>query len=73
MTLYQVIYDWFSTYVFVGLPLSSFEVGGVTLSLEEWLNHTATIVVLVVMVFLLFGLAVWLFKFIGGLFARVCR
>lgn len=73
MTLYEVIRDWFSTYVFVGLPSASYEIGGLTMTLEEWLNDTATIVVLIVMVCLLFGLAVWLFKFIGGLFARVYR
>ena len=73
--LYDVIYDWFSTYVFAGtnIPASSFEVGGQSISLAEWLNHTATIVVLVLMVAFLIGLVVWFGKFIGGMIAKVGR
>ena len=72
-TLYSIIYDWFSTYVFVGLPACSWEIGGQNITLEAWLNHSATILVLCVFAFLLFSLAVWLFKLIGGCLSRVAR
>lgn len=75
MKLYDVIYDWFSANIFVGdsIPASTWEIGGVSMTMSSWLNHTATIAVLVVASILLFGLVIWFGKFVGGLITKVGR
>ena len=73
-TLYSIIYDWFYTYVFTSeVPETSWTSGSLSMTMREWLNHTATIVVLVMMCVFLFMVVLWLFKLIGSAVFRIGR
>lgn len=65
--MYQVIYDFFATFLFQGAPASSWEIGGVSVTLSEWLSHTATIVVLALLFVVACKFVVWLTKVVGSI------
>ena len=68
MTLYNIIYDFFDTYVFTAndMPECTWQIGGEDVAFASWLNHTATIAVLVLMVLVAVRFAVWLTRTIGN-------
>lgn len=68
MGLYDIVYSWFETYIWTtSAALPSYSIGGVTLTQNQWLCHTSTIVVMV----LLCVVAGLLIKWIFGLFSRL--
>lgn len=78
MALWTIIYDFISTHIFpVGAKLganvttsdTSLSVAGATLTLQEWLCSTLTIIVLCAMCFFLFLVTRWLFRLFAGLLA----
>lgn len=75
MTLYSIIYDFYATYIFTSgdAPASSFTIGGASLTMAEWLNHTATIATLAWLVIVCFLFIRWLVKLIGGGIASIGR
>lgn len=69
-TLYGVILDFFATYVFPSADVASVNlpIGDATLSLADWLSHTATIVVLVLLAVVAGKAICWLFSCVGHAF-----
>lgn len=69
--MYDIIYDWFSTYIWkTNATLPSYSVGGVSLTQNEWLCHTSTIVVLVLLCVVCGMLVVTVFKLFTRLWNR---
>lgn len=66
--MYQIVYDFFNDTLFGGAPASTFEIGGVSYALGEWLSHSATILVLCVLAFTAFKFVWWLAKCVGNAF-----
>lgn len=66
--MYQIIYDFFATYLFDGAAACSWEIGGATLTLSQWLSHTAAIIVLAVLAITAFKFVWWLAKSVGNAF-----
>lgn len=64
--MYTIVYDFFNDHLFNGAPLASWEIGGVTFDMAEWLSHTATIVTLAVLALTAFKFVWWLAKFVGN-------
>lgn len=75
MALYDIIYQWFAENIWssTNIPECTWEIGGQSIEMSSWLNHTSTIVVLVVLAIALFSLAFWLFRWVAGLVVRVGR
>lgn len=70
--MYGIIYDWFLT-LFVGTGVTdlegmSFSIGGSSVDMVSWLCHSATFIVLAVLVFVAFRFVWWLVKFVGSAF-----
>lgn len=65
--MYQVIYDFFSTYLFNGAPSASWQIGGVSMNMGQWLSHTATIIVLALLFVVAVKFVVWLTKIVGNI------
>ena len=63
--MYQVIYDFFVGTLFGGAPSLTWTIGGQSVTLSEWLSHTATIVVLAVLAFVAFRFVWWLVRLVG--------
>ena len=70
MKVYEIIYDFIKSEIFVSTQLESidFTIGSETLSMTEWLSHTTTIILMGLFIFLLILLAKWLFKIVSNLF-----
>lgn len=65
--MYQVIFDFFNTYLFDGAPSASWTIGGATISMSQWLSHTATIITLALLFVVAVKFIVWLTKIIGNI------
>lgn len=68
--MYDIFYDFISTYLFNSTDLSSAstQVLGMSMSMNEWLSHTTTIVCIGLIVMFLVLLVRWLFRLVSGLF-----
>lgn len=68
--LYDIIYDWFYNSLLAGNNLTNFSssILGQSIDLKTWLCHSATIIILALLVIFLINATIWLFKFVGGLF-----
>lgn len=68
--MYQLIYDFLREHLFNGLALDNMtsSVLGQSMSLNEWLCHSLTIVSLVLIFVFIIIFVKWLFKVISGLF-----
>lgn len=69
--MYAIIYDFF--YGSLGLSTSDLanvthSIGGASLSMAQWLAHTATIAVLAVLCFTAFKFVWWLVRMVGNAF-----
>lgn len=75
MNLYEIVFDFFETHVFVpsAAPQITYNVGDGTLTMADWLNHTATIATLVALVLACFLFVRWLVKLIGNGVAGIGR
>lgn len=65
--MYQVIYDFFVTYLFAGAPSASWQIGGTSITMSSWLSHTATIIVLALLFVVACKFVVWLTKIVGNI------
>lgn len=71
--MYQLIYQFLLDNLFNGGLASTYEIGGATLTMDEWLAHTCTIVSMVLVFALFVILIVWVFKFVAGLIGGIGR
>lgn len=69
MSLYQVIFEWFSNSIWANTNLDefSFDIGGSSIDLDIWLCHTSTIIVLILLVVCCALFIRWIFKLVSGL------
>lgn len=65
--LYDIIYDFFANNVFTSTDLASINAGSLTLNMNEWLCHTATLSILVLGVVVLMLVVRWIFRVMAGL------
>lgn len=67
--MYNLIYDYIYNNLFNGSALNelTFEISNLTMNANEWLSHTATIICLCVLIFLLVCFVKWIFN----LFSRL--
>lgn len=73
-SLYDIIYNWFASYVFATAnTLPAYTIGGTEVTQVQWLSHTATIVVLVFLCLFLFLAVKWLFRLFAGLIGGIAR
>ena len=75
MTLYEIIYSWFVTYVFDVGTYSDYEftIGNDTIEMSAWLSATCTIAVLIALSLFLFLAVKWLFRLFAGLIGGIGR
>ena len=67
--MYDIIYQYLMDYIFNGSTLSmSTTIYGQTLSMNEWLAHSTTIICMCLIVFFGIWIIKWVFKLVGGLF-----
>lgn len=68
--MYDIIYDYLMENIYngTGLTVYSSEVMGVQTSMAEWLGHTTTIVLMVVVVVLCALFVRWVWRFVSGAF-----
>jgi len=68
--MYQLIYDFLATHLFNGSALSSttHQVLGVSMSMNEWLCHTTTIICICLIIAFLILFVRWMFRLVSGLF-----
>lgn len=71
--MYTLIYDFLLANLFNGGLQATFEIGGATLTLDEWLAHTCTIVAMGLMFAFFIVAIVFVFKFVGGLIGGIGR
>ena len=71
--MYQLIYDFLLANLFNGGLQSEFEIGGATLTMDEWLAHTCTMVSMVLMFAFFVVAIVWVFKMVAGLIGGLGR
>lgn len=64
--MYQIVYDFFITYLFAEAPSASWNIGGVDFAMGQWLSHTATIITLAILIVVAFKFVAWLVKVIGS-------
>lgn len=74
--LYDLIYNFFETNIFTSQNQTIndvvFSIGGnsTPLTMLNWLNHTMTIITLLLLVFFLYIFVKWIFKLFAGLLYR---
>lgn len=68
--MYDIIYSYLMENIYNGTALSAYgsEVLGVQTSLAEWLGHTTTIALMVIVVVLCALFLRWVWRFVSGLF-----
>ena len=66
--MYDIIYDYILNNIFNSTYLVNYSqtIFGVSTTLNVWLSHTCTIILMVLFVGLLVGFAIWLFKLVSG-------
>lgn len=67
--MYQIIYDWVASLYGTNLNSYTYTIMGVSTTMSEWLSHTTTIAILILLLVAFGSLVVWLFK----LFANAWR
>lgn len=69
--MYDLIYNYILTNLFnsTHLSVTSMDINGLTMNMNEWLSHTATIICIVVLICVLVSFVKWIF----GLFANLFR
>ena len=74
MTVYKYIFDFFYYLIDRGLGYSvnlnmiTFEIGGTSIPFNQWLCHTLTIIVIILIAIFFIKLTIWLFKIGANLF-----
>lgn len=68
--MYQFIYDFVKTHIFNNVSLSAYHntISGVDTSLDVWLSHTTTIIVMCLFVTCLVLLIRWVFRLVSSAF-----
>lgn len=67
MGIYESLYDFITTHIFNFSGLDTFANSiGIDTSINVWLSHTTTIIIMVLMVVVLISFLVWLFKLVSG-------
>lgn len=72
MTLYEIIYDFMSSIFNMGNLGASdayWNIGGFDFCLDEWLAHSATIIVICLLLFVAFRFVWWLVRLVANGFA----
>ena len=67
--MYDIIYDFLINNVFNGTSLTySFELFGQSTSMNVWLSHSVTLIVMAIFIWSLIMFCKFLFRVVGGLF-----
>lgn len=68
--MYTIIYDWLVSLFGNNLTTYNTEILGVSTSLRDWLCHTGTIAILVILCVCLGSMVVYLFKLFANLWRQ---
>lgn len=71
MGIYDLIYDYFINHIWKSESLTAIthDISGVNMSMDIWLSHTSTIIVLTLLVVVLGIFVKWLFGIFASLFS----